>query len=208
MRRVRILLALAATVFAASPDAGAQTDVSVSAELLDGRIVLPGTFARVQLTIANHGPGALTLPAAAGTSWTNFVGRRTIAIGVVPETHPCTLSVLHLTAPPGQPDGFFATVVANEQGLAAGESASCIVGLTTFVDSPAQMRARFGILAPSDDPVPGNNEAFTTVFTGAASYRPIPATGLISLSLLALVSGLTAAIGLRVRYPNADIDRG
>lgn len=182
---------------AAAPNAAAQADVSVRVELLDGRVVPPGTISRVRLTITNNGPGALMLPAAGGTSWTNFVGRRTIAIGSVPETPPCTISVLHVTAPPGQPDAFIATIFANQSGLAAGESENCVVGLTTFPDSPAQMNIRFAIIAPPDDPAPANNEVFTLVFTGASTYQMVPSSSATGLAMLLALLAFAGALALR-----------
>ncbi|WP_143006750.1 hypothetical protein [Aquimonas voraii] len=176
--------------------AGAQTSADIKGEvwLPGGPIVPPGAIARVHLTATNLGPDTTIGSVGVGAAFTPNVGSRNFELLQLDETPPCTVRATVFVAPPGQ----LSTVVVSifmERMLAPSESATCIVGLRTFPESPAVQRVRFGFAPLTEDPDPSNNRVSVEIRTGSPppSTQPIEIPAASSQALLFLLVTVCAA---------------
>jgi hypothetical protein len=197
MKRWTIGAALALSLSAA---AGAQSSADIRGEVVlpGGSIVPPGVIARVHLTATNLGPDATIGSAGVGAAFIPNVGSRNFELVRLDETAPCTMRATVFVAPPGQ----LSTVVVSifmERVLAPSESATCIVGLRTFPESPAVQTVRFGFAPLTEDPNTSNNIVNVEIRTGSPppSTRPVPIPAASARVLVILVLSM-CAIGVAV----------
>lgn len=186
----------------ASVSAGAQSsaDIQGSVALPDGPLVPPGTIARVHLTATNLGPDTTVGSVGVGAAFIPNVGNRNFELLQLDETAPCTMRATVFVAPPGQ----LSTVVVSifmERVLAPLESATCVVGLRTFPESPTLQTVRFGFAPTTEDPDPSNNIVSVEIRSGTAPapVRPanIPMASPLALVLLVLGFGALGAVVIR-----------
>ncbi len=186
----RLLTAVLLSVSMFTP-AHAAADLRGEVFLPGGTVVPPGEVARVVLTVINLGPDATAGSPGMGTVFTPNVGHRNFALLRLPESAPCEVRYIDFVAPPGQLSTT-AVSISTERVLAPSESASCILGLLTFPESPAIQTLRFSFGPLSEDPDTSNNRVSLEIRTGAHSVllrpAPIPTSG--SLALLLLAGGM------------------
>lgn len=181
---------LSAIAFA---QAQAAADLRGGVFLPGGTLVPPGVVAKVVLSVTNLGPDSTAGSPGMGTVFTPNVGHRDFALLRLPESAPCDVRYIDFVAPPGQ---LSTTAVSISTGrvLAPSESASCILGLLTFPESPAIQTLRLSFGPLSEDPDTSNNRVNLEIRTGASSVlqRPAPIPASESLALLLLAGGMLA----------------
>lgn len=185
-------------VASVSADAQTASDLQGSVSLPGGPFVPPGTIARVHLTATNLGPDTTVGSAGVGAAFVPNVGSRDFELVQLDETAPCTMRATVFVAPPGQ----LSTVVVSifmERVLAPSESATCVVGLRTFPESPPVQMVRFGFAPITEDPNPSNNIVNVEIRTGSTppSVRPATIPTASPLALVALIFGM-CSIGAAV----------
>lgn len=175
-------------------DAQALADLRGEVVLPEGPTVHPGTIARVVLTATNYGPDATSRPPGVGAVFVPNVGFRNFDLLALPETAPCTVRYIDFVAPPGQLSTVGVTI-STERVLEPAESATCVVGLRTFPESPAEQLITFGFGPLVGDPDPDNNTVAVTVRTGVPPVvaRPISIPSTSLLPLLFLIFGVVAS---------------
>lgn len=195
----RLLTAVLLSGCALAP-ARAAADLRGEVFLPGGTFVAPGEVAKVVLTVTNLGPVPSSRSPGMGTAFTPNVGFRNFAIIPLPDTAPCTVRYIDFVAPPGQLSSV-GVGISTERDLAPSESASCVVGLLTYPESPSAQIVRFGFAPQVDDPDPSNNITETLIRTGVRPSvtrpTPIPASSLSTL--LWLAGGMLAAGMLALR---------
>ena len=182
-----VMLSVFASAF---PDrARASFDLVGNIEISTGNVIRPGNLALATLTITNNGPD-VAQDVGFGTFYWATVGYRTIEVFAVPESAPCSVRYTDFTLPP---PGISALSVDIRpfQDLGAGESLSCVVGLTTYPETPPVIRQRFVFGAIGSDPIGNGDFIFVNISTGTG----IPAVSSLGLGLLALCMAL---IGMRL----------
>lgn len=181
---------MAAALLSASPFLPAQAAADLRGEVFlpGGDLVPPGDVAKVVLTVTNLGPVPSSRSPGMAAAFTPNVGFRNFAVIPLPETAPCSIRYIDFVAPPGQLSSTGVNI-STERVLAPSETASCVVGLLTYPESPAAQVVRFGFAPQVDDPDPSNNIVETVIRTGVrpsvARPTPIPASSLSTLLLLA-----------------------
>lgn len=190
------ILKLAGLLIAMLPGiaaAQARADLAGEVTVLSGTTVPPGTIARVVLTATNLGPDATPRAPGMAAAFTPNVGFRNFAVVPVPETAPCEIRYIDFVAPPGQLSSVGASI-STQNMLAPSESVTCIVGLLTYPESPAEQIVNFGFAPTVGDPNPVNNIVGVIIRTGVppAVNRPIPVASASPLSLLMLALGIAA----------------
>lgn len=186
--RLLTAVLLSGCVFA---PAHAAADLRGEVFLPGGPLVPPGEVAKVVLSVTNLGPDPTAGSPGMGTVFTPNVGHRDFALLRLPESAPCDVRYIDLVAPPGQLSTT-AVSISTERALAPSESASCILGLLTFPESPAIQTLRFSFGPLSEDPDTSNNRVNLEIRTGAPSVlpRPAPIPASESLALLLLAGGM------------------
>lgn len=184
----------------ASAGAQAAADIQGAVSLPNGSVVSPGVIARVRLTATNLGPDATIGSVGVGAAFIPNVGNRNFELVQLDETAPCTMRATVFVAPPGQ----LSTVVVSifmERVLAPSESATCVVGLRTFPESPPVQMVRFGFAPITEDPNPSNNIVNVEIRTGNAQppMQPTVIPAASPIVLVALTVGVFSIGSLAMR---------
>jgi hypothetical protein len=157
---------LAVAALFTATQAWAAADIEGRVEFPNGTFIAPGSFATARLIIKNNGPD-FSDGATMGSVYFGTVGIRTIELVASPETAPCLVQYTIFIPPPVPPRP--ATVAAGVQtllnGLAPGESFTCVVAIGTYPEAAANLRVRFGFQPTVDDPNLANNEVFVNIQT-------------------------------------------
>lgn len=182
--------------FAMVPGLGsAQSGADLRGEVMlpGGVTVPPGSVAHVVLTATNLGPDATPRAPGMAASFTPNVGFRNFAVVPVPETAPCEIRYIDFVAPPGQLSSVGVNI-STQDVLQPFEAVTCVVGLLTYPESPAEQVVNFGFGPTVGDPSPSNNIVSVLIRTGVPPVvtRPIAVPSASPLSLLILVLGVTA----------------
>lgn len=189
MRRFALLVLFGLLSSVGPVPAIAASDLRGQMALPDGSIVAPGSVARLVLTVTNLGPDATPGNPGMGTVFTPNVGSRNFAILRLPETAPCAVNYIDFVAPPGQLSTIGVSISVGRV-LQPSESATCVVGLQTFPESPGIQAVGFSFGPISDDPDLSNNRVSLQVRTGvpppAVQPLAVPAVSLSTLLFLAL----------------------
>jgi hypothetical protein len=178
----------------------AAADVRGEVGFPDGNIIPPGTVGRMLVRIINVGPDTV-LFAGAGTYYTSNMGFRTFDLFATGATSPCVVVYTDFPLPPPE----LSTIAASVQvtvNLAAGDSVTCEVGLTTFPESPASFTFQLAFGPLDEDPDRLNNFVFPQVLTGAPPaqvQRPTTIPAGTPWTWLLLGSLVLAAARLRLR---------
>lgn len=194
---MRGLLVVAA--LATATQAWAVADIEGRVEFPNGTFIAPGSFATARLTITNNGPDP-TDTAAMGSVYFGTVGFRTIELVGFSETPPCLVQYTIFIPPPipPRPATVGATVKRLVDGLAPGESFSCVVAIGTYPEAATNLRVRFGFSPFDDDPNPNNNEVFVNIQTRAEPVS-VPMLSWIGLSALFIGFSFIGLAGLKAR---------
>jgi len=191
--RLLTAVVLSGCVFA---PAQAAADLRGEVFLPGGTLVPPGEVATVVLTVTNLGPVPSSRSPGIGAVFTPNVGFRNFAVIPLPETAPCTVRYIDFVAPPGQLSSVGVSI-STERVIAPSESASCVVGLLAYPESPSPQVVTFGFAPIVGDPDPSNNLVETVIRTGVrppvTRPTPIPAS---TLSTLLWLAGWMLAAGM------------
>jgi hypothetical protein len=193
MKILKLTCCLVLAVVSGIAEAQAGADLRGEVIVRGGNTVPPGTIARVVLTATNFGPDATPRAPGMAAAFTPNVGFRKFAIVPVPETAPCELRYIDFVAPPGQLSSVGASI-STQNVLEPSESVTCVVGLITYPESPAEQIVNFGFAPTVGDPDPVNNIVGVLIRTGVppAVARPIPVSSTSTISLVMLTLGIGA----------------
>ena len=190
---------LAVAALLTATQALAVADIEGRVELPNGTFIAPGSFVTARLTIKNNGPDRSD-GAFMGSVYFGTVGFRTIELVAVPDTAPCLAQYTIFVPPPIPPRP--ATVVTTIQtlldGLAPGESFTCVVAIGTYPEAATNLRVRFGFSPFDDDPNPNNNEVFVNIQTRAEPVS-VPMLSWIGLAALSIGFSFIGLAGLKAR---------
>lgn len=170
-------------------------DIEGRIEIIGGNYVPPGTLARAVLTIRNNGPD-IGLSPGVGTFYLATVGFRTLDVFAIPETLPCSVNYTDFVPPPPEP-ATLGVSIRWLQPLAAGQTATCTVGIVTYPEAPTFIHQWFRFGAFASDPIPANNNVTVIIQTRPA--MSIPSTSTAGLAVLGLLLMVVAIARLRAQ---------
>jgi hypothetical protein len=169
------------------------TDFSLQVEILGDSFVQPGTARPIRLTMSNKGPDPLPgIRFFVTTFYVAVPSRRTVAIFPIAQTAPCRINYTDLGGDE------FLDILGPPGNLAAGESFSCVVGLTTFDEAPDRIVQRF-IATRFGDVNQSNNFVDIEIRTRNVIATPVPSMGMTMTLALASMCLLLGALSMRRR---------
>jgi hypothetical protein len=155
-----------------------------------------GDFLRVHLTVTNQGPDALPRSQVVMREF-EFGGPTgsQVWIGPIPETAPCSYSMVDLSPPPGGPG--YITPLVEFPPLPSGSALTCTVGLLVVYGATGSYLVGgqvYPFLQGAVDPNPANNIASRRIFFRGPLQSPsvIPTLGWFGLAILSLVIAIAA----------------
>jgi hypothetical protein len=193
VRSVLLVLSLTSLSRVVCAQSNSVSDLALTATIVPGTRLLPGSKGRITFAIHNNGPDAALVTGVVSSSYLFGPGQQFYLFDVA-ETAPCRLDFDDFAPMPGQPV-ILVALLFDDGPVPSGTTVTCTVGIGAWPDATGttelRCRAGHGSLGLTD-PRPGND---TVNFLLSFDPESIPTLGLGGMTML-----VALALWLAIRH--------